>query len=147
MGEPGRVVVDSEAGSIELRKGSVVELREDMSCEYSQSLWVDLGDRVRGDDMNCSYCGCLLPDEYHPNCKQCGGPRKAAREEAEQDTATWMAGTIALMCGRPVGKWEISSNKVDYGEGIHDDPEYAWPAPAIDNSLEAAWKRIKGAVR
>ena len=27
--------------------------------------------------MNCEYCGCLLPDEYHPNCKQCGGPRKA----------------------------------------------------------------------
>ena len=31
--------------------------------------------------MNCGYCGCLLPDEYHPNCKQCGGPRKAARAE------------------------------------------------------------------
>jgi len=29
----------------------------------------------------CEYCGCLLPDEYHPNCKQCGGPRKAARDK------------------------------------------------------------------
>ena len=26
MGEPGRVVVDSKAGCVELRKGSVVEL-------------------------------------------------------------------------------------------------------------------------
>ena len=61
-----------------------------MSCEYSQSLWVDLGNRVReGDDMNCSYCGCLLPDEYHPNCKQCGGPRKAATECDFSDSSTY----------------------------------------------------------
>lgn len=26
--------------------------------------------------MNCEYCACALPDEWHPNCKQCGAPRK-----------------------------------------------------------------------
>jgi len=26
--------------------------------------------------MNCDYCGCLLPKEYTPNCRQCGAPRK-----------------------------------------------------------------------
>ena len=39
--------------------------------------------------MNCTYCGCLLPDEYHPNCKQCGGPRKAARENRSLPPYTW----------------------------------------------------------
>ena len=70
MGEPGRVVVDSEAGCVELRKGSVVELRED--------------------DMNCGYCGCLLPDEYHPNCKVCGGPRKAVTKDRYLPPCTWV---------------------------------------------------------
>ena len=60
-----------------------------MTWEYDSSLWVDLGDRVREDDMNCGYCGCLLPDEYHPNCKQCGGPRKAARENRCLPSYTW----------------------------------------------------------
>ena len=36
--------------------------------------------------MNCEHCGCLLPDEYHPNCKQCGGWRKVAREEVSRET-------------------------------------------------------------
>ena len=26
--------------------------------------------------MNCEWCGCLLPDKWHPNCRQCGAPRK-----------------------------------------------------------------------
>ena len=39
--------------------------------------------------MNCGYCGCLLPDEYRPNCKQCGGPRKAAKENRYVPSYTW----------------------------------------------------------
>lgn len=32
--------------------------------------------------MNCDYCGCLLPKEYTPNCRQCGAPRQAPKKHA-----------------------------------------------------------------
>ena len=119
--------MDSEAGCVELRKGSMVELRED--------------------DMNCEHCGCLLPDEYHPNCKQCGGWRKATRVKDEN---FHVSSSVA---------WIDLEHSADYGEGIHDDPlapvvgetmATYWDrhcAAAVDNSLEAAWERIKEAVR
>ena len=83
-------MVDSEAGCVELRKGSVVELRED--------------------DMNCGYCGCLLPDEYHPNCKQCGGPRKAAREETSKQRPYYFEGApYYCVPEREDDKWMMPS--------------------------------------
>ena len=27
-------------------------------------------------EMNCGYCGCILPRQYAPNCRECGAPRK-----------------------------------------------------------------------
>ena len=111
-----------------------------MSCEYSPSLWVDLGDYIREDDMNCEYCGCLLSDEWHPNCKQCGGPRKAARED------TPGAGIIEGIDGSVLlegfdGTW------VRLMSGVLGTPatSISWTPQAVDNSLVAAWKRIKGA--
>ena len=112
--------------------------------------------------MNCSYCGCLLPDEYHPNCKQCGGPRKKAREVVEEDIAALRA-AIALMCGGPRKEAEGPDLAYDLAKMIqaattgpplvpayqppvvqyYVDGEYVFTPPAVDNSLEAAWERIK----
>ena len=74
MDEPGRVVVDSEAGCIELRKGSVVELREDemriwdlfkrkkKTRQPQRMLFCDVCKRGYGGITAyfCPFCGCKL---------------------------------------------------------------------------------------
>ena len=110
-----------------------------MTWEYDSSLWVDLGDHVREDDMNCGYCGCLLPDEYHPNCKVCGGPRKAAKDSGFADAYARLLLALTtppplVVCQPPVVQYYV-------------DGEYVFTPPAVDNSLEAAWERIKEAAR
>ena len=70
--------------------------------------------------MNCEYCGCALPDEWRPNCKQCGAPRKeldidalalrtetvftqAVNEETRQEM-------LDALCQRRARTWDPADN-------------------------------------
>ena len=82
--------------------------------------------------MNCEWCGCLLPEEYHPHCKQCGGPRKAARDDSPDSTddSTYYSQVA----------W------FDYSP-YRETGEYCYYGPLIDRSCEAIWERYAALIR
>ena len=101
--------------------------------------------------MNCGYCGCLLPDEYHPNCKQCGGPRKAALVGdftihyegiigAEKGIESYLSSLLPSEGGawtEQVGEWQIQGDaplEHPHSRCIDGD-DYVWEGEYVEEGM------------
>ena len=89
--------------------------------------------------MNCGYCGCALPSEWHPNCSQCGGPTKEPRIDSPRlrsqgvfiDANLTDANGTKLELHGESGAWVAATGEIgivhDY---VHPDCRCAWTEPA-----------------
>ena len=96
--------------------------------------------------MNCEYCGCLLPDEWHPNCKQCGGPRKAARDKIVKPRSTLTGRKISVPM-YPGGFLVPTEYRAPLGIELDEDFEAVARERVARQAAEqedAAWRGLEG---
>ena len=107
--------------------------------------------RLPKNDGQCEYCGCALPAEYHPSCKVCGGPRKAAR--AERVRPRWGYGDSPLASIYGAGGFLVPAEFRALPQHVNcrcmDLPYYskltfAWGAEQAAEQEDAAWRGLEG---
>ena len=85
--------------------------------------------RLPKNDGQCEYCGCALPPEYHPNCKVCGGPRKAATKDRYLPPCTWV-------------DYPADAAWTDLSD--YSRLTFAWGAEQAAEQEDAAWRGLEG---